>query len=492
MKGSSWRVDIRHRLGVAALALLLASGALAGGTLPEIELELRTPATLDTHTLGSGDGGVWVKLSLVQGASAQGPFTTRMALPPGVSYVGNNDPGNWACSVLAQELVCTNPNDLNAVVPSRGVTLRLDTDGSLPVPGDTLFRVTLESPELPLPGTPDCSSTVVNDYFATSLTGCVERAVPNRRSELGVASVSHSPASFLAGSQQNYITFLFQNVGFGYDNGPVTASVQLPPGFAFVSVGGLVGWSCSAQAANAQGQRVDCSTAYFYDGMPDADTRLTVQVLVDSDIAVPGPHPVSATIGNPQQLAPDMALCSDADPPLGCGHHQIPTALPPLPRMDIVDAAHAPAPFPRDDYGVLALTVANIGEAIAGTGDLQLLLPPGVAFDSLDHSQIPATSCSASGSVATGQTLACSFSSGLPNTGSYSMGFRLQADASAPSPARVVVAIGDSIRPGPSLATCSDDPDGIGCAEHFLDLSAWLFCDGFERIGRVCGQPQAF
>ena len=84
------------------------------------------------------------------------------------------------------------------------------------------------------------------------------------------------------------------------------------------------------------------------------------------------------------------------------------------------------------------------------------------------------------------------FASGLPNTGSYDMAFRLVADASAQSPARVVMAIGDATRPGPSLASCSADPEAVGCAEHVLDLSPWLFCDGFEHLPHICGQPQGF
>src|SRR5690606_34407924 len=225
--------------------------------------------------------------------------------------------------------------------------------------GDTTFRVTMESSELPLPPAPDCSTTIVDGYFAISQTGCVERAVPNRRSELGVASWDHSPAVFLAGGRHIFKA-VFHNVGFGYDNTPVTASVQLPPGFTFVAPGGLVSWNCNAQTPDAQGQRVDCTTGYFYDGMPDADTRLTMQVDVDPGIAIPGPHPISATIANPQQTAPDMALCDDASPPLGCGYYEIPTAAAPQSRMDIIDTAHSPTVFPRDAYGVLTLTVANI------------------------------------------------------------------------------------------------------------------------------------
>ena len=331
----------------------------------------------------------------------------------------------------------------------------------------------------------------MDNFFATSQSGCVERAVPNRRSELSIVDWEHTPSAFVAGGRHTF-RITHHNVGFGYDNTPVTASVQLPPGFTFVSVGGLVSWNCNAQTPDAQGQRVDCTTGYFYDGMPDADTRLTMQVDVDPGIAIPGPHPISATIANPQQPAPDMALCDNASPPLGCGYYEIPTAAAPQSRMDIIDTAHSPTVFPRDAYGVLTLTVANIGDTTAGTGDLKLLLPPGVAYDSINYSAIPGASCTTSGAVATGQTMNCTFSAGLPNTGSYDMAFRLIADSSAQSPARVVIAIGDANSPGPSLGACSGDPDGIGCAEHFLDLSPWLFCDGFEDIPRVCGQPQLF
>lgn len=472
----------------ATLGLMLTS--LGAWAQPVMEIELRTPSMIDSHG-GGIDGGVWIKLTLIEGVSAPGPFTIRMTLPAGVVYVGNNDPleSLWACSLVVQELACTS----NTGLPRQGqygigISLNLTTDATLAVPGGSTFRVTMESPDLPLPTTPDCTTTIVSDYFATSRSGCVERTVPHRRSELDVASWSHTPAAFLAG-QQSAFTILFRNVGFGYDNNPVVAGIQLPPGFTFAGVGGLVSWSCTPLTPNAQGQRVNCSTGYFYDGMPDSDTRLTMYVNVASDIAIPGPHPISATISNPQQPAPDMALCADAAPPLGCGYHEIPTAAPPLPRMDIIQTSHSPTVFPRGTYGVLSLSVANIGDAVAGSGDLKLALPPGVAFDSVNHSAIPGTSCTTTGTVATGQTMNCVFYAGLPNGGSYDMSFRLVADASAQSPARVVLAIGDSISPGPSLVACSADPDAIGCAEHFLLLSDWLFCDGFEAQPEVCGQP---
>ena len=495
MKSDAVVRALRARIGFAIPGLVLALASLGAWAQPVVEMELRTPVTVDSHGGGLvNDGGIWVTLTLVEGASAQGPFTLRMTLPPGVTYLGSNDTVNWSCGVAGQTLTCTAAS-LSLPwqgQPAVGIRLHLNADGTLPVPGSTTFRVTMESPQLPLPSPPDCTTTIVSANFATSRTGCVERVVPNRRSELGVASWDHTPTSFLAGRQQNRFDVYFHNVGFGYDNGPVTATVQLPPGFTFVSAGGLVSWSCTPQAVNAQGQRVVCTTGYFYDGMPDADTRLTMQVAVDAGIAVPGPHPVSATIANPQQPAPDMALCSDVDPPLGCGHYEIPTALPPLSRMDILSTGHSPAQFPLGSYGVLELTVANIGEATAGAGDLKLALPPGVAFDSVNYSQIPGTGCSTSGTVATGQTVSCTFASGLPNTGSYDMAFRLVADASAQSPARVVMAIGDATRPGPSLASCSADPEAVGCAAHVLDLSPWLFCDGFERLPHICGQPQGF
>jgi len=484
-----------YRLGLAVLLMAPASGLFAGVAAPVVELELRTPATVDSHGGGLGnDGNIIVKLTLVEGASAQGPFTIRTTLPSGITYVGNNDPtqSQWTCSLVAQDLACTSSTGLPTQGQyEMGIRLDLMTDGSLPVPGDTSFRVTMESAELPLPPAPDCTTTIVNSSFATSRSGCVERVVPNRRSELAVASWDHSPTAFLAGGRHIFKA-VFHNVGFGYDNTPVTASVQLPPGFSYVSAGGLVSWGCSAQTPDAQGQRVDCTTGYFYDGMPDADTRLTLQIDVDPGIDIPGPHPISATISNPQQPAPDMALCDDVSPPLGCGYYEIPTAAPPQSRMDIVATAHSPAEFPRGAYGVLTLTVANIGDANAGAGDLKLLLPPGVAYDSINYSAIPGASCSTTGAVATGQTMNCVFASGLPNTGSYEMAFRLIADSSAQSLARVVMAIGDTNSPGPGLVACSGDPDAIGCAEHFLDLSAWLFCDGFEDIPRICGQPQLF
>src|SRR5690606_31343034 len=91
------KVSVRPwgRIGFVMVLLMAfpVSGVMAGVVAPVVELELRTPATVDSHGGGlCNDGNISVKLTLVEGASAQGPFTIRTTLPSGITYVGNNDP----------------------------------------------------------------------------------------------------------------------------------------------------------------------------------------------------------------------------------------------------------------------------------------------------------------------------------------------------------------------------------------------------------------
>ena len=76
------------------------------------------------------------------------------------------------------------------------------------------------------------------------------------------------------------------------------------------------------------------------------------------------------------------------------------------------------------------------------------------------------------------------------------LNLRLNVQSGAAGASLLVGSASDDGRPGPSLAQCIADPAQpepmIGCGRLLLQVAPWLFCDGFERLPHVCGQPQSF
>ena len=481
-------------------ALLVVGGALSAApalAAPQLRLTMQPPPTLDTHT--RGEKFVAFGVTLLNGETATAPLTLRLELPPHVSlHAAPQNPQLWSCNGSGQTVTCTYAQTLTAANGlSFSLGIELDVDGDLPVPGSSDLRATLENAQLPLPDPLVCADTTPGSNVATSETGCVQRSVAHRDSQVVVlpATWQHSLAQFEAGASTQQFSVGFSNAGFTGAHTPVTARFLLPPGLTYRSVFGQVVWTCSAAPPDAQGQLVTCTTPYFFDGMGPQQANIGLRVDVAPDVAVPGPLPIFATISNPDQPPPDFAACDDPDPPVGCGHYTIPTRAARVSRMDITAMTASPAVFPVGQQGLVSVAYTNLGDGNATAATLSFALPPGFAYAS--HTASPSMVCAVvAGTAATGQTLDCRYGAAYPPGVAGTLNLRLNVQSGAAGASLLVGSASDDGRPGPSLAQCIADPAQpepmIGCGRRLLQVAPWLFCDGFERLPHVCGQPQSF
>lgn len=493
------------RFAGALLCLLAIAGAgrAEAGTTPELQLQMTTPSSLDTGTFGSnGAEAIGVSFALLNAAdladlTAQAPFTIRTQLPAGVTYAGMNAPtGTWSCISTPPMVECTYAHDLTYWnYAASGLAIWIDTAQNIPVPGSSDIRVTLESAEVPLPSPLVCED-VPNFNIATSDTGCVERELQHRQSELHIVQAfwSHWTPELTAGGTGS-LQIGFESIGYSQNNGEVTVQVLLPPGITRYGGGGSPVFDCVDGTPDAQGQLVTCTTAYLYDGQNQQTASLNFYVDVADDVDIPGPLPVYATIFNDIQPARAFALCDDTPMIFGCGYYNaIMTRVAPQPQLEIVEVTHQPDEFRTLREGSVVATFANVGDGNAGAMTLQVAVPPRLTFDRATGLS-PDGSCSASGDPATGQTVTCQYPQGLPPSATgYSGSARLHFDVGARAGTTLpfVFAVGDALQPGPTLAECAAEPDLVGCATHVVPVAPWIFCDGFEDLAHECGQPQRF
>lgn len=493
------------RFAGALLCLLAIAGAghAEAAETPQLQLQMAPPPTLDTGTFGANaENAIGITFVVLNAAdledlTAQAPFTVRTELPAGVTYagMGASTPA-WSCTSTPPVLECTYATDLTFWNGgSGGLSIWIDTDTTIPVPGASDIRFTLESAEVPLPAPLVCED-VPSYNVATSETGCVERTLQHRQSELQIvdASWNHWTPEFTAGGT-GQLGVGFRSIGYSQNNGLVTLDVLLPPGITRTGGGGSPPFDCVSGTPGPEGTVVTCTTAYMYDGQDQQTAWLNFFVDIADDVEVPGPLPVYATIHNAIQPARDFDLCDDTPMIFGCGYYDgITTRIAPSPQLDMVDATHAPDTFRVLREGSVMVTFANVGEGNAGAMTLQAAVPPGLAFDRATGLS-PDGSCSASGDPATGQTVTCQYPQGLPPSGTgYSGSARLHFDVGARAAGSLpfVFAVGDAVRPGPTLAECTATPALIGCATHVVPVSPWLFCDGFEDLPHECGERQRF
>lgn len=487
----------RQRHGAAAAVLLLASAAAAPAfAAPQVQLSLQPTPTLDTHTRGNKH--VAFGLTLLNGETANAPFTLRFDLPPHVTvrHAPQNNPTQWSCTWTTTTLTCVYGTSLfSSMYQSSGLQIEVDVDGDLPVPGNSVLRATLESAQLPLPPQPVCTDSTPTSYIANSTTGCVARTVAHRRSQVVFLPEqwSRDYPEFEAGSTNVSFYAGFSNQGFTQAHQPVTARFLLPPGITYRSVWGIVQWTCSAAAPDAQGQLVTCTTAYFFDGMGPHQANIGLRVDVAPDVAVPGPLPIFATISNPDQPPPAFSLCDDPAPPIGCGYYTIPTRAARVSRMDILDMQPFQPLYNRGDEARVDVTYSNVGEGNATAATLAFAVPPGFAYT--HNSASPPINCTVvAGSAATGETLECRYAASYPAgvAGFVYLHFDVLRNA-APSSLFIGSASDDGM-PGPSLAQCIADPASpepmLGCGRTTVQVSPWIFCDGFEDSPHRCGTRQ--
>lgn len=495
-------VESTWRFAGALLCLLAisAAGRAEAGTTPRLELSMTTPSSLDTGTLGyNGAEAIGISLRLLNAAdltslAAHAPFTIRTQLPAGVTYAGMNaSTPAWTCVSTPPMVECTYSADLTFWNSASGsLAIWIDTAQTIPVPGASEMRVTLQSAEVPLPSPVVCVDVPVFNV-ATSETGCVTRTLQHRQSELQIvhASWNHWTPTYTAGST-GQLGVGFRSIGYAPNNGQVTVDVLLPPGITRTGGSSNPPFDCVSGAPTAQGTVVRCTTAYMFDGQDQYTASLNFFVAVAADVQIPGPLPVYATIHNAIQPARPFALCDDVPMIFGCGYYNaIVTRAAPQPQLDVVDITQIPAIFTQGAEGTIRPAFANLGEGAAGPMTLQMALPIGFQFDRNGNTSPPAT-CSAAGPPQAGQIVTCQFPQGLGSTGAGYIAIISDIVRGAAEQSTVLMSIGDTLRPGPSLESCASDPTQVGCAIHVVPVSPWIFCDSFEALPHQCGRPQAF
>ena len=478
------RLPVQHLLG---LLVCLAGGIAHAQTA---QMTLTVPPSFSTATFGLPNTEITlqpqVTLTSGVGTSLSGPVTVNFVLPEHVSYVGFSGHPQWSCSGSAQTASCSWNQTLTSNLPNTSfLSLQVDVSAALPVPGSSIVQATLAHPNLPAPNIANCVQSPNNSGVTTN--GCIRTTSTHVRSMVQITQAFwQNSAIFVIGSEAQF-RIGFQNIGFGFNNGQVTARFQLPPGLVYSRIQGAIPatWSCSAAAVNSDGQLLTCNVPGMFDGQTASTQNFNVIVNVTPAVAVPGPVPILATVSNAQQPPPDIATCSQMPLALGCGFHQVPTQAPVQARMDILSMSHSPASFAHGEEGVLTVSFGNIGNGSAGAISLRLATPPGMAFNRATGA-MPSGSCSASGVPTTGQTVTCNFAAGLAASASGLVNLVFDLTSRTASPARVVAAIDDASNPGPTLTICAATPTAIGCDEDFIAIFAGIFCDGLEPERRVC------
>jgi hypothetical protein len=482
-------IHVAARL-LARIGSLLILGLGSALAAPQLQLNMTTPQFLDTDGIGSnGEDSLGFGFYLLNGETANPPFTLRVPLPAHVTFRGFLG-SNWACSSAASVVTCTYSQALTfANWQSSSLGVYIDVDGDLPVPGSSPIRATLESAQVPLPNPVVCED-VPSFNVATSDTGCVERIVQHRQSRLEFVPTTwqHNLPVFEAGTL-NTIQVGWNSIGFGTNNGTVTARFLLPPGITYSHHGGITQWTCIAATPDAQGQLLTCTTPSWFDGMNPSQANIVLHVNVGLGVAVPGPVPIYGTISNAAQPPPDFALCDDPSPPVGCGYYTIPTRAPRISRMDIIDMQASQPEYDEGEEALVLVTYSNIGEGNATAATLTFAVPAGFAYDR--NTASPALSCNVtSGSAATGQTLACRYAATYPAGVNGFVNLIFDVVSGAATQSTMIGSASDDGRPGPTLEQCIADPANpdpmVGCGRVRLNVSPWIFCDGFESPTLGC------
>jgi hypothetical protein len=478
----------RFGLTLGALAWLVTGTASAsepgpaGTPVPEIRVELSTPAFFYTHNLGAsgstlaGEMRFWIRL--MNGVNAAPPIILRSRLPDGVSFVNFANSG-WNCSATGQHLTCTRLEGLTAASPQTNVRIRVNVAGDIPVPGSSTVRVLREHATLPPPDPTNCQS-IVSGANVISDTGCVEDVVEHRQSRIWFEPTgwSHSPAVFLAGSTDNPINTLVRSEGFHTPHQPITARFLLPPGLLFNRGGPTANWQCTADTPGPTGQWVNC--LYVLNAF-NITAGPFLRVDVAPNVPVPGPVVIVAHVGNSFQPQPaSIAECLEPDPPTGCGSYSIPTGTPPQAQMVFTQITPNPTAFRPGFPNRVFLGFTNNGPAAAGALTLTVALPPGLGFAGTGTSS-PSMTCSASGTPAVGQVVTCTGPAGFGVSQSGNVTLNVEVESGSALQVPLTAAIGDTTRPGPTLSSCEANPSQLGCGQRLLRLSDFLLCDGYEN-----------
>jgi hypothetical protein len=497
IRGETWGNAMPSRL--MSLILRLAGAALLLAVLPVQAAGLRLtlwPAPPIFTGTSYSLGVAFEKEDRNDGIVHTGPFTFRTTLPVGVQYLSYNGV-SWSCSAAPnlRDVTCTYPTAVDFWNPvSMSLSINATTAAAMTI-GPITLTGTIASAQVPLPPVPNCLPSPSLSGCASTGTSVVQSQV--RISGWGVSGgtvttgqvATWTGQPFEAGTSNHILVLDTHNIGFGQVNTPVTIDYWLPAGFSYAgTVSGIPGYTCAAQTPPAH---VRCTTPYFYDTLSGF---ISLRVNVANDVAVPGPLFVHAAISNNVQAAPSDCVANPAQ--LGCARLQLHTRVPRVAVLVSDGISHGPATVILGEEASLTVGYRNIGEAIAGSSNIYIRLPPFFEYRGLLSSS-PAATCSTLGTLAAGQVVSCNSSGlGAAPFGQGSLSLRLFAygDAASPGPLTVLAAVDLASPANPALLnSCAANPNQSFCAAHTIPTyfpcalqhgAEGIFCDGLQPFVR--------
>lgn len=465
------------------IGVLLVSAGASQAAMVGMNLVVRDPMGTGTFG-GAGVNSISLNANNVSGTNLTPPITFRMTLPEGISFVdGSTNSGTFSCSATPtpRDVVCVRNTVWTTALFSAGLSFKIDIAANFSPVGPTEFTGTMENSQFPLPDPLNCVTT------NGGTTQCAKDIVEIVQSQIYVDRITIFSDDILTAGTDEQARVRVRNTGYDAGNAPVTMKIYWPSGVTYLSqidFGG-VNWVCSG--ANV----TTCTTDDWIVGSNEP----YFNIHVDDSIAIPGPLTIRTEIGNrePQPIPLD---CLTNPSQLGCFSENFNTEVAPAPFLEITGMSHAAAILPiQADAGTITVSYRNSGTLGSGNFYVSLQLPPGFGYHSLQAGQGYALlGCTASGSVALGQTVKCNRNSGVPVNGSGSgvihvnieRGYVSRVGGDPLVVASIATAADDSADPD-ILLDCASTPEAPHCEHHAvpvsgrcMDFAEDIYCDGYE------------
>jgi hypothetical protein len=469
----------RPRILLLATALLCAGSAHSA--MVDMNMVVRNP--MGTGTFGAG-GINYLQLTAtnVSGATLTAPITFRTSLPAGMSVTPSSfQSTTFSCStpITPNDVVCVRNTNWPAAGSST-ITFDIDIAPDFAPVGSTNFIGTIENAQYPLPDPLNC---VVSNNV---ITQCAKRVINIVQSQIHVDRITIFNDDILTAGADEQARVRVVNTGYDAGNAPVTMKLYWPTGVTYLSHVNVApaNWTCSGSNPTT------CTTNNYFPG--SNEPRFSIRV--PDSLPIPGPVTIRTEIGNrePQPIPTD---CLVNPSQLGCFSASFATEAAPAPILEITSMAHAAATLPiQADAGSITVSYRNVGNLGAGNFYVSLQLPPGFGYASLQAGiGYALTACSASGSVALGQTVKCNRAAGVPVNGSGSGIVRVNIERGYASRiavplvvSAIATAAADTADPD-ILLDCASTPDAAHCEHHAvpvsgrcMDYAEDIYCDGYE------------
>lgn len=469
------------RPGLLIFASLLALSGTAQSAMVGMNLVVRDP--MGTGTFGAGGiNTVFLGLANVSGTTLTAPITFRMTLPEGMSFASGQAGAIFQCAapVTPRDVVCVRNSNWDTWNWGGSLGFLINVAPNFSPVGPTEFIGTMENAQFPLPVPLNCVTT------NGGTTQCAKDIVTIVQSQVFVDRITIFSDNILTAGDDEQARVRVRNIGYDQGNAPATFKLHWPTGVTYLSHVNIAptNWACSG--ANP----TTCTTNNaISDGN---EPRFSIHV--DDNIPIPGPLTIRTEIGNREpQPIPSDCLANPAQ--LGCFSASFATAPAPAPILEIISMAHNAAVLPiQNNAGSITVSYRNVGNLGAGNFYVSLQLPPGFGYASLQSGTgYSLTACAASGSVALGQTVKCSRSSGLPQNGSGSGIVRVNIEPGHASRSEVPLVVAsiataatDAANPD-ILLDCASTPEAAHCEHHAvpvtggcMDYAEDIYCDGYE------------